>query len=991
VAVDTLAPPQPALPADIQKAITDAFENLREQAWTNEEKLAKAMATLPADQQPKSWFADPFALMDSVGMGYRNAPTYLTYDTLRQVSERDTYVAPIILTRIDQVCAFAQPQVNKYSVGFKIGPRFGDPMRLLTKSETDRVQQLKMLVLNTGGEYNIGRDSFRQFLAKFVRDSLTYDQACFESVRTRSGGMHSFYAVPSDTIRTATPKQLKGTPQRRDDLRREVSYVQVINSSITADFTQDEMCFAVRNPRSHVKTYGYGLPEIETLITTITSHLHAEDWNRKMFTNGSTIKGLLNVKGNIPPVQFEAFKRAWHSQVAGVQNAWKTPMINSEEVQWMPLQLSNTEMGYQMWMEYLCFVPGTRVMTPDGEVAIEDVEPDDFVYSHTGARRRVINTQEHHHRGKIINIAVGGETIRTTPEHPFFVSGRLPNTRVREFGAPAWVDAKDLEPGRDYMVVPKKTYEHDGYLLDVDVIDHVKDARIDGASVLSDKKFAHHVKPIAAAFKLDEEAAFVLGLYAAEGNATARQVFFTFSADEGDLVDRVVKFAENYLCTSAIVYKAKETTLNVRISGRLVAELFTSLCGGGAHEKHVPPAVMDSKLDVQRAFFSGHFAGDGSVPDFAVGSVVATTCSVSIKLIEQLQTILLRNQVFAQRYEYERDGCTRRRLDVNGTQAARLSTWLSAVKGDRLRQRVHAHRDTIKTRLHEDAVYFYVPIRETWTEDYDGPVHNMEVDVDNTYQVNRFATHNCKITCALFRIDPAEINFDLRGGVGQQPVFMSTNEAQQKVSKDRGLNPLLSFVADTINRHIVWKIDPTMAFSFAGIDAKTEEQAQQLRMQQVQNTHTLNEVRAMDQLPPVADGDVVLNATYIGYKMQKMQMAQMAQQGAGQPGASQPAGQQGPTGQPASPPPRFAQPPGEEEEHGADQLRQFAEAKVGSSKPNEQGEGGAASDGSDDESSGPSPEVLSRLHIDDWESTVHHSLRSDDLMKAELFDTIDLD
>lgn len=573
-----VAEQQATLPADIQKAITNAFEELREKAWSNEDKIAKAV---PNDNQPKSWFADPFALLDSVGMGYRNAPTYLTYDTLRQVAERDTFVAPIILTRIDQVNNFARVQPNKYSVGFNVRPRHGDPKRLLTRGEEDRKKRLTMLLLNTGNEYNLGRDGLRQFIAKFVRDSLTYDQGCFESKRTRGGGIHSFNAVDAATIRTATPKQMKGTPPRVDELKKDIRYVQVINSSITAEFTIDEMAFCIRNPRSNIKTYGYGLPEIETLITTITSHLWAEDWNRRMFSQGSTIKGLLNIKGNIPLQQFEAFKRMWHSQVAGVANAWKTPMLNSEDVQWTPLQLSNTEMGYQMWMEYLV-----------------------------------------------------------------------------------------------------------------------------------------------------------------------------------------------------------------------------------------------------------------------------------------------------------------------------------------------------------------------------------------------------KITSALYRIDPAEINFDLRGGVGQQPVFMSTNEAQQKASKDRGLQPLLNFVEDALNRHVLWKVDPEFEVAFVGLDAKTEEQAMQLRQQQASTTFKLNEVRAMDGLPPVEHGDVVMNPTYIGYRMQMMQMAavqQQQQQAA--PGGQQAAG---------APPPRFAQPPGAEEEHGADQIRQFAEDKPGAF-------------GDDDEASGPSPQVLSRLHIDDWDSVVSHSIRSDDLLKAAVYDTMDID
>ena len=127
----------------------------------------------------------------------------------------------------------------------------------------------------------------------------------------------------------------------------------------------------------------------------------------------------------------------------------------------------------------------------------------------------------------------------------------------------------------------------------------------------------------------------------------------------------------------------------------------------------------------------------------------------------------------------------------------------------------------------------------------------------------------------------------------------------------------------------------------------------------------------MDDLPPVEYGDVVLNPVYIGYRTQMMMVAQQQQQMQAQQGSLGPAGQEGP-------PPRFTQPPGAEEEHGAEQVRQFAESKPGS---------GSA----DDESDGPTPRVLSQLHADDWDSVVSHSLRSDDLAKGDVYDAFDLD
>ena len=597
---DSAAVPVANVGPDVQHAVAEALGALIEKVSSHENILQKSQQQT---QDPKAWFTDPFQLLDSLGMGFRASPSYLTYETLRQVAERDTVVAAILTTRINQVAAFCRPQENKYSVGFKIRPRGGDKKRRLTDSEKERIEEIQRFVLDTGADYNLGRDSFEQFIRKMTRDRLTYDQMCFEKVRSRDNSIHAIYCVPGDTVRIAHPKVPKGTPLHVADIKRQIKYVQMLNAQIVTEFTMDELAFCVANPRTNVKVYGYGFPEIEILMSTVTSHMWAEEWNRRAFSQGSTIKGVLNLKGNLPMQQFEAFKRQWTAQVSGISNAWKTPVLNSDDVQFVPMQMNNTEMGYQMWMEYLV-----------------------------------------------------------------------------------------------------------------------------------------------------------------------------------------------------------------------------------------------------------------------------------------------------------------------------------------------------------------------------------------------------KVTSAIFQIDPAEINFDLRGGVGNQPVFMSTNEAQQKVSKDRGLQPLLRFIEDHLNKHVVWQIDPRFELLFVGLDAKTEEQAMQLRMQQVTNVYTVNEIRAMEDLPPLKDGDIILNPTYTGYTQQKAmaeQQAQAMQQGApgGGPPDGAPGGQPGaPGGQPADQEPvnePFAgqfgdKPPGEDEKAGADALRQHDEQQ------NKKHDAHA-----EDEESEESKKYIS---LNDWESTVHAGVKDNDLRKGvELFTTIKLD
>jgi uncharacterized membrane protein YgcG len=133
-----------------------------------------------------------------------------------------------------------------------------------------------------------------------------------------------------------------------------ISFVQVINGQIENVYSYDELGFGIRNPRTDVYVQGYGFGELEQLITIVTSHLFAEEYNRKFFSQGSAPKGILNMKGdNFTPEMLEGFKRQWLAQAAGVENAWRTPILQSEGIEWIDLAKTNAEMEFGKWIEYL--------------------------------------------------------------------------------------------------------------------------------------------------------------------------------------------------------------------------------------------------------------------------------------------------------------------------------------------------------------------------------------------------------------------------------------------------------------------------------------------------------------------------------------------------------------------------------------------------------------------------------------------------------------
>lgn len=330
----------------------------------------------------KSLFEHPLDIQYS--MGYKDRKYSLTYDVLKQMVQNLSILSAIINTRTNQISSFSAPFRLTKDLGFVI--KHKKPGKLTTKGEREMIEDLEQFIYRCGAptensHSDVPRDDFETFLRKIVRDTLTYDQVCFEIVPARNGTPFEFRAVDASTIRLAASTQLYGpnnswhnrppmhgphlnahsrpdpyaTMQMYGSNSEKPAYVQVIDGQIEHVFTRDEMAFGVRNPRTDIYIQGYGYGELEQLITIITAHLYAEEYNRRFFMQGSAPKGILAFKGDeMTADQLEGFRRQWRANTQGVENAWKTPVIQSEGgVDWINLNPTNREMEYGQWMEYL--------------------------------------------------------------------------------------------------------------------------------------------------------------------------------------------------------------------------------------------------------------------------------------------------------------------------------------------------------------------------------------------------------------------------------------------------------------------------------------------------------------------------------------------------------------------------------------------------------------------------------------------------------------
>ncbi len=284
-------------------------------------------------------------------------PAPLGFEGLRQMVDQTPILSAIVMTRIRQVSRFCQPSEDG-GPGYEI--RHVDRKHELTPEEEVSTRLLSRFVANCGWEFNprrrkaMKRESFTRFMSKHLRDSLTMDAAPVETEmkRDRSLGIDGFYAVDGSTIRLCTDEGYDG-----DD---SIYALQMIQGRICTAYTQDQLIYEVRNPRSDVRLAGYGLGEPELLIRVVTGILNAMSYNIAGFDNNAIPKGLLHLSGDYDQADLAAFKRYWNAQVKGINNAWSLPVMISKDQEskanFESFGVEHNEMHFAKWMTFLCSI-----------------------------------------------------------------------------------------------------------------------------------------------------------------------------------------------------------------------------------------------------------------------------------------------------------------------------------------------------------------------------------------------------------------------------------------------------------------------------------------------------------------------------------------------------------------------------------------------------------------------------------------------------------
>jgi O-methyltransferase len=248
-----------------------------------------------------------------------------------------------------------------------------------------------------------------------------------------------------------------------------------------------------------------------------------------------------------------------------------------------------------------CFPAGT--MVAGGCEPIEAVMVGSAILNSAGLHQTVEHKFEREYSGEMVSLKVAClPSIDVTAEHPILVcsmKNRYPRKparfRMKVPTIPTWKAAGQVEVG-DWVIVPRnKKYESARLSFNVQ----------GGAGHPGPRRRID--------VALDEDTAWLVGLYVAEGYTSEdNRINLSLGSTEIDLAERAAEIFRKLGVRARIDHKKlNRGVLTVVVNCAGLARVFDEWCGSGAVNKRVPVAILHSTLPIARAFIEGLVAGDG--------------------------------------------------------------------------------------------------------------------------------------------------------------------------------------------------------------------------------------------------------------------------------------------------------------------------------------------------------------------------------------------
>jgi len=436
----------------------------------------------------------------------------------------------------------------------------------------------------------------------------------------------------------------------------------------------------------------------------------------------------------------------------------------------------------EVWVT--CLEPSVVIETTSGPKSLDTVNIGDYVFSVTGESKKVIDKRKIRYKGKVIELKTrNGHSIRMTPWHRLYVRKtiKFDQELSKRNGYTVFTHKEDLSQNScqvvKYLACPPKycaadNIKENDWVYSPNRINQVTNNKIlitdfvsstwfvsDKNIILSKNTYTrkntkkHWIIPRSTRIKnvlyIDDEIAYMLGLYVAKGSNDSNSFCFTMHEDEIDILQKLSNIIQNHFGLPSTIRKPNFTVkgLEMRTCSRLLCDFLTTTCDRGASNKKVPHFIFMMSRDIKISFLKGVLEGDGWIYK---NSISLSTMSKKLRdgcvsLLYDLNLLPSIGENSKSQFNKKRNiqsGYTTFTLSVGRKQF--VESELLGIKGS-----CQHGSKSFNSYLKDDSGFWH-KVKSTELQNYDDEVIDITVE-DETFCVQSICSHNSKWSADILR------------------------------------------------------------------------------------------------------------------------------------------------------------------------------------------------------------------------------------------------
>lgn len=319
---------------------------------------------------PSLAFTENPSQSDNYTAIYKHKRNLLPDEVIKMIRVADHLIAGILRARGAHLSLFGHLQKDRFDTGLKIAirPEF---YKVLTPEQfekiTARIKRAEQLILNCGhteGMEQHERLTLAEWFDQQARNGLAFGRFADEIIYERNGENKTFHRWrPRDvgTIARATRKGESVSDKMRENALKQIealtadkstidltkldedeyAWIQVVDGIPKSAFTHDEMLVFNLFPSTDLEHAGYPVTPLDTVISSVTTHISIDAYKKLYFQNGRATRGMLVIQSDeVDQPILDGIKAQFNASINNVGNSFRTPIFGmgtDDTVTWVSM------------------------------------------------------------------------------------------------------------------------------------------------------------------------------------------------------------------------------------------------------------------------------------------------------------------------------------------------------------------------------------------------------------------------------------------------------------------------------------------------------------------------------------------------------------------------------------------------------------------------------------------------------------------------------